>query len=179
LGEQPNDNYDSEWALLDSKALVVIKLSLSKSIAHNIAKDKTTTALMAALSSRYKKLSAKNKVRLMKKLFNLKMVEGASMAHHLNEFNNITNQLSSMEIYFDDEIHTLIVLASLTNSWEAMRMVVSNSAWKSKLSYEDVRDLVLGEEVRRKDADETSYAALNLEEKGRVQARDELWEGHI
>jgi hypothetical protein len=56
---------------------------------------------------------------------------------------------------------------------------VSNSAWKSKLSYEDVRDLVLGEEVRRKDADETSYAALNLEEKGRVQARDELWEGHI
>jgi hypothetical protein len=60
-----------------------------------------------------------------------------------------------------------------------MRMVVSNSAWKSKLSYEDVRDLVLGEEVRRKDADETSYAALNLEEKGRVQARDELWEGHI
>jgi hypothetical protein len=30
LGEQPNDMYDSEWALLDHKALTVIRLSLSK-----------------------------------------------------------------------------------------------------------------------------------------------------
>jgi hypothetical protein len=56
----------------------------------------------------------------MKKLFNLKMVEEASMAQHLNEFNTITNQLYSMEIDFDDEICVLIVLASLPNSWEAI-----------------------------------------------------------
>jgi hypothetical protein len=48
-------------------------------------------------------------------------------------------------------------------------MVVSNSAGKNRLSYEDVMDLVLGEEVSKKDASETSGsgAALNLEEKGR------------
>ena len=50
------------------------------------------------------------------------MVENASVAQHLNEFNTITNQLSSVEIDFDDEIRALIVLASLPNSWEAMRM---------------------------------------------------------
>jgi hypothetical protein len=44
-----------------------------------------------------------------------------------------------VEIDFDDEIHALIVLASLPNSWEAIRMAVSNYAGKSKLSYEDVR----------------------------------------
>jgi hypothetical protein len=44
------------------------------------------------------------------------MAEGASVAQHLNEFNIITNQLSSVEIDFDDEILTLIVLASLPNS---------------------------------------------------------------
>nr|KUM49522.1 hypothetical protein ABT39_MTgene2747 [Picea glauca] len=54
----------------------------------------------------------------MKKLFNLKMSEGTPVAQHLNEFNTITNQLSSVEIYFDDEIRALIVLASLPNSWE-------------------------------------------------------------
>lgn len=68
-----------------------------------------------ALPSRYEEPSANNKVHLMKKLFNLKMAEGASMAH-LNEFNTITNQLSSMEIDFDDEICALIILASLPNS---------------------------------------------------------------
>ena len=52
----------------------------------------------------------------MKKLFNLKMAENASVAQHLNEFNTITNQLSSLEIDFDDEICALIVLASLANS---------------------------------------------------------------
>lgn len=79
-----------------------------------------------------------------------------------------------MEIDFDDEIRTLNVLASLPNSWEVVRMNVSNSASKSKLSYKDVRDLVLGEDVRRKDAGESSgsSAALNLEEMGRGQERN-------
>ena len=74
----------------------------------------------------------------MKKLFNLKMVEGTPAAQHLNEFNTITNQLSSMEIVFDDEIRALIILASLPNSWEAVRMVVSNSVGNSKLKYDDI-----------------------------------------
>ena len=176
LGEQADDMYDSKWALLDCKALAVIRLSLSKSVADNVVKEKTIIGLMAALSSMYEKLSANNKVHLMKKLFNLKMVEGASVAQHLNEFNTITNQLSSVEIDFDDEIHALIVLESLPNNWEAVRMIVSNSAGKSKLSYEDVRDLVLSEEVCRKDSSETSSsgAALNLEAKGRGQERNSV-----
>ena len=94
--------------------------------------------LIKALSSMYEKPSANNKVHLMKKLFNLKMVEGTPMAQHLNEFNTITNQLSSVEIDFDNEIRALIILASLPNSWEAMRMAASNSAGKSKLKYDDI-----------------------------------------
>lgn len=63
----------------------------------------------------------------MKKLFNLKMTKGNHAANHFNEFNTITNQLSTVSIKFDDEIRALIVLALLPNSWESMRMVVSNS----------------------------------------------------
>jgi beta-lactamase class D len=43
-----------------------------------------------------------------------------------------------VEIDFDDEIHALIVLASLPNSWKAMKMTVSSSAGKCKLKYEDI-----------------------------------------
>ncbi|KAL6333534.1 hypothetical protein AAG906_028719 [Vitis piasezkii] len=42
--------------------------------------------------------------------------------------------ISVYKIDFDDEIHALIVLASLSNSWEAMRMVVSNSTGKEKFN---------------------------------------------
>ena len=74
----------------------------------------------------YEKPLANNNVYLMKKLFNLKKVEDTLVVQHLNEFNTITNQLSTVEIEFDDEVRALILLASLPNNWEAMRMVVSN-----------------------------------------------------
>jgi hypothetical protein len=104
LGEQHDDMHDSEWALLDRKALTVIRLSLSKSVAHNVVKEKTTAGLMVALSSMYENPPPNNKVHLMKKLFNLKMAEGVLVVQHLNESNTITNQLFSVEIDFDDEI---------------------------------------------------------------------------
>ena len=116
LGEKLATMKNDEWILLDRQALGVIKLTLSRSVAHNVVKEKTTANLMKALSSMYEKPSVNNKMHLMKKLFNLKMVDNASVAQHLNEFNTITNQLSSVEIDFDDEICTLIVLASLPNS---------------------------------------------------------------
>ena len=136
-------------------------------------KEKTTVDLMKALSSMYEKPSANNKVHLMKKLFNLKMVDGTSVAQHLNEFNTITNQLSSVEIDFDDEIRALIILASLPNSWEAIRMAVSNSAGKSKLKYDDIQDLILSEEVHRRDASTNNAQdqALVMENRGRNRSR--------
>uniref|UniRef100_A0A2N9H4I6 Retrovirus-related Pol polyprotein from transposon TNT 1-94-like beta-barrel domain-containing protein n=1 Tax=Fagus sylvatica TaxID=28930 RepID=A0A2N9H4I6_FAGSY len=152
LGKKPDKIEDAEWALLDRHVLGVIRLTLSRLFAHNVVKETTTVGLMTTFSSMYEKPWANNKEHLMKKLFNLKMAEGVVVAKHLNEFNTITNQFSSVEIEFDDEIRALIVLASLPNSWEAMRMAVSNSAGKGKLKYNDIRDLILSEEVRRRDA---------------------------
>ena len=109
----------------------VIQLTLSRLVAHNVVKEKTTVDLMKALSSMYEKPSANNKVYLMKKLFNLKKAKSTLVTQHLNEFNSITNQLSMVGIEFDDKVRALILLASLPNSWEAMRMTVSNSAGKA------------------------------------------------
>ena len=69
---------------------------------------------MKALSGMYEKLST-NKVHLMKKLFNLKMAENTLVAQHLNKFNTITNQLSSVEIDFDDQIRALFPLLFIIN----------------------------------------------------------------
>ena len=138
LGTKPKAMKDEELALHNRQVLGVIRLTLSRFVAHNVVKEKTTTNLIKVLSDMYKKPSANNKVHLMKKLFNLKMADNASIAQHLNEFNTITNQLSSVEIDFDDEIRALVVSASLPNRWEAMRMAVSNSTGKEKLKYNDI-----------------------------------------
>ena len=76
LGTKPETMKDKDWHLLDRQVLEVIRLTLLRSVAHNIVKEKTTVDLMKALSSMYKKPSANNKVYLMKKLFSLKKAEG-------------------------------------------------------------------------------------------------------
>ena len=82
--------------------------------------------LTKTLAKLYEKPSTSNKVFLMKYLFNMKMTEGRSIVDHLNQFNTITSQLSSMGINFDEKIRTLLFLCSLLESWNGLLMVVSN-----------------------------------------------------
>ena len=53
-------------------------------------------------------------------------------------------------------------------------MTVSNSTGKEKLKYNDIRDLIMTEEIRKRDAGETSGSgfALNLEIRGRGNNRN-------
>jgi hypothetical protein len=75
----------------------------------------------------YKKPSASNRVFLMKHLFYLKMIEGGSITDHLNEFNMITSQLTSVNVTFDGEMRALLILCSFLETWNRLVMVVSNS----------------------------------------------------
>ena len=68
----------------------------SGSVAFNISKEMTTEGLMSTLAKIYENPLASNKVFLMKRLFNMKMSEGGSVAVHLNDFNTVTSQLSSV-----------------------------------------------------------------------------------
>nr|KYP42874.1 Retrovirus-related Pol polyprotein from transposon TNT 1-94 [Cajanus cajan] len=171
-GKKPEGMKDDEWFLLDRQALGVIRLTLSRNVAFNIAKEKTTVGLMTALSSMYEKPSASNKVHLMRRLFNLRMTEGASVAQHLNELNIVTTQLSSVGIEFDDEVRALILLSSLPESWNATVTAVSSSSRSNKLKSDVVRDLVLSEEIRRRESGESSTSSvLHTESRGRAPTR--------
>ena len=59
---------------------------------------------------------ASKKVFLMKHLFNMKMVEGGSIVDHLNEFNMLTSQLSSINVNFDEEIRDISILCSFNEN---------------------------------------------------------------
>ena len=80
LGTKPEAMKAEEWTLLDRQVLGVIRLTLSRSVAHNVVKEKTIADLMKALSGMYERPSANNKVHLMKKMFNLKMAENVLVA---------------------------------------------------------------------------------------------------
>jgi hypothetical protein len=163
---------DKEWEILDRKALGTIRLSLTTLVDFNISKEKTTKDLMDALAKLYEKPSASNKVFIMKRLFNIKMSKGGSVADHLNEFNMVTNQLSSIKVEFDDEVRALLILFSLLESWNDLVMAISNYvSGSSTLKFDDVVGVILSEEMRQKRTGETSGNALNMENRGRQKDR--------
>jgi hypothetical protein len=163
---------DEEWEILDIKALGTIRLSLIALLDFNILKEKTTKDMMDVLAKLYEKPSASNMVFLMKRLFNMKMSEGGSVADHLNEFNTVTNQLSSVKVDFDDEVRALLILCSLPERWNSLVMAVSNSVSSSNtLKFDDVVGVILSEEMRWKITGETSGNALNMENRGRKKDR--------
>jgi hypothetical protein len=148
VAKKPTTMKDEEWEILDRKALRTIRLSLAASVAFNISKEKTTKGLMDALAKLYEKPSTSNKVFLMKRLFNMKMSKGGSVADHLNEFNTVTNQLSSVKVDFDDEVRDLLILFSLLEIWNSLVMVVRNSiSGSNTLKFDDVVGVILSEEM--------------------------------
>ena len=82
---------DIEWDIHDRKVLGAIRMCLVVLVAFNISKETKTEGLMSTLAKLYEKPSASNKVFLMKRLFNMKMSEGGSIADHLNDFNTVTS----------------------------------------------------------------------------------------
>jgi hypothetical protein len=116
VAKKPTAMKDEEWEILDRKALGTIRLSLAASVAFNISKEKTMKGLMDALAKLYEKPSTSNKVLIMKRLFNMKMPEDGFVADHLDEFNTVTNQLSSVKMDFDDEVRAFLILCSFPES---------------------------------------------------------------
>ncbi|PKU79153.1 hypothetical protein MA16_Dca000497 [Dendrobium catenatum] len=64
---------------------------------------------MVALTKMYEKSSASNKVFLMKKLFNMKIMYNIPMEEHLNNLNTMMSQLCSIGINFDDEVRAFLL----------------------------------------------------------------------
>ena len=76
-------------------------MALVRKVTFNILKKKMRADLMKTLSNMYEKPST-FKINLIRHLFNLKMLEGVSVTDHINKFNLITSQLSSIAINFED-----------------------------------------------------------------------------
>ncbi|KAD3069146.1 hypothetical protein E3N88_37026 [Mikania micrantha] len=160
------------WDAKDKKAKGIITLSLTRNIAFNIMSETTARGMMVALSNMYEKPSAANKVFLMRELFTMRMREGSSVTEHINNLNSILSRLSSVGMKFDDETKAVLLLSSLPDSWSGTVTAVTNSVGTDGLTLEKIRNLVLGEDVRRRGAKAGSSSEMFYVGRGRENSRD-------
>ena len=106
-------------------------------------------ATWVKLCNTYEQNTPSNKAFLIRKLFNLRMKENGSVAHHINDFESTFAQMHAQHINLDDELKAIFLLCSLPASWETFCTAVSNSA-NGNLVYNNITGALLNEESRRK-----------------------------
>ena len=101
----------------------------------------------------------------------MKYKDGLSVAEHLNNFQNIINQLATMNMTIEDELQTLLLLGSLPDSWETFVVSVSNFAPNGVLTLDNVKNNMLNEETRRKTSGTDNSQVFVIENRIRSESR--------
>src|ERR1044072_3192064 len=112
---------------------------------------------------------------LFRRLVNLKYKDGFSVAEHISSFQNLVNQLTTIEIKLPDELLAFLLLSSLPDSWETLVVSLSNSTI-GNMTFDIVKEALLNEEIRRKGnnmaSSSTHTEALVVESRGGSQHRN-------
>jgi hypothetical protein len=94
---------------------------------------------------------------LKRQLYNLQIKEGTQIVDHLNVFNTLICQLSSMYVKYEDEDKEVTLFCSFPESWyhlvTSMWFISTNS-----IDYDIVVGALLSKEMRRRSSKETSTA---------------------
>jgi hypothetical protein len=94
-------------------------------------------------------------IYLKRQLYSLWMKEGTKVVDHLNTFNTLIVQLTSMDVKFEYEDKAITLFCSLRESWD--NLVTSIRFISAKvLDYDSVVGALLDEEMRKKSSKETS-----------------------
>jgi hypothetical protein len=150
-----------EWDDVDAKSLSTIYLCMTDDVIFNIVGEDTTLGLWSKLESLYMTKSLTIKIYFKRQLYNLRMKEGTKVVDHLNTFNALIVQLTSMEVKFKDQDKAITLLCSLPESWDNIVTYISFSS-TDFLDYDSVVGALLAEEMRRKSSKETSTSEAML-----------------
>jgi len=87
-----------------------------------------------------------NKLYLKKQLYGLRMKKWTAVLEHLNFFNKVISELLAVDVKIDEEDMTLILLSSLSQSYD--HIVTTRHYCKETLILKEVTSTLLSNEIR-------------------------------
>jgi len=131
---KPADTSNENWEEMDLKTTNMIQLCLADEVMYNVMDEKMATGLWSRLDTLYMTKSLFNKLYLKKQLYGLRVKEGTTVLEHLNLFNKVINELLAVDVKIDEEDKALILLSSLSESYDhiisTMLKVRKLSSWR-------------------------------------------------
>uniref|UniRef100_A0A0D3CIC1 CCHC-type domain-containing protein n=1 Tax=Brassica oleracea var. oleracea TaxID=109376 RepID=A0A0D3CIC1_BRAOL len=152
MKDKPEGKDDKAWEILNRKSVAIIRKYVDRSL--------------------FEHKTPRNKTFLVRRLVKLEYKDDQSMMEHLNNFKGIVNQLNKVDMKVEDKMQALLLLSSLLESWVTLVVTLSNSASEGKLTMDTVTDILLNEEVHRKERVSSSYSEANIvDRRGREETR--------
>ena len=97
-GEKPEIVKEYEWNKLNNKTLGQIRQWIGHNVFHHVAQDTDAYEMWRKLEDMFQAKTARNKALIMRRLVNLKLRSGTSVAEHTNEFQSLVNQLFAVDM---------------------------------------------------------------------------------
>ena len=130
---------------------------IDMSLYNNFNEEAEADVFWKKIGFMFENKNAVNRVSVFRKIVKLRYQDGLSMAEHLNAFQGLINETTSLEVLLADEVLALLLLGSLPDNWETLVVTLGNVGPQGKqLSLEMVKSSLLNEEARRKDIESIS-----------------------
>ncbi|KAH7557638.1 hypothetical protein JRO89_XS11G0195000 [Xanthoceras sorbifolium] len=176
IAVKPDEKTDEKWDFEHEQVCGFIRQFIDDNVYNHICNKTHARTLWNKLEQLYISKTGNNKLFYLTKLMQLKYKEGTFIADHLNEMQGILDQLSRMGINFDDEVFALMVLASLPESWETLKISITNTAPNGAVNRELVKSGILNEEMRRRSQTSSSSSQPDVsvtDSRGRSQSTEQ------
>ena len=160
-----------EWVEIDEKAASDIRLNLGDEVIHNILEAKTAKEVWEILEGLYMRKNLTNKLYVKKQLYILHMKEGSDLLEYLNTFNMLNTQLSSFGMNYEDEYKALLLLASLSTSFD--HLVTTLMYGKETIVLKEVTSALLSQIKMKQDGDGSQADGLIVKSESSNQCRSE------
>ena len=172
LKEKPSDMDNENWDVQHSKFIAYIRRWMDTNLHEQISNETKADVFWKKRENLFTKKTSGNKTILIRRLVNLKYIDGSNLVEHISSFQGTVNKLVPMKMNIDDEMETSLLLSSLLDSCKTLVVTISNSTPNGILTMEIVKDSLLNEEARRKGKGESSSRVLVTEKQDRHEKQE-------
>lgn len=141
-----SDANGANFDTVDQKALATITLSVKKSQLIHIKNCATSYECWKKLEKVHSRTGPSRKVTLFKNLVHARASDD-SIPEHIENFTEIIEKLSELQIDIQDEVLSIIILCSLPSAFE--NFVIAIESRDTLPKFEDLKTKILEENLRR------------------------------